>query len=122
MGEGHESYTICNGLYDLNQITNTIGSVSEDIYEGFVWDRTLTDSFGNLRTVFPSKYNEKSLCDAIGNVELLVDTNGDSLDIVQAINKTTGDSNAIAGNLTVTNIAVEKHETDIGILNNTVAA
>jgi hypothetical protein len=122
MGEGHETYTLCNGLYDLNQIANTIGSVSEDIYDGFVWDRTFTDSFGNLRTVFPTEYSKKSLCDAIGNVELLVDANGDPLNIVQAINKTAGDNSALTGNLTVTNIAVEKHETDIGLLNDAVTA
>lgn len=120
LGEGYEAHTICNSLSDLNTITKTIGSVSEDIYDGFVWDRTLTDSFGNLKTVFPTGYGEKSLCDAIGNVELLVDTEGNPLNIVEAINKTSSDSNAVAGNLTVTNIAVEAHEEAINTLKSTV--
>ena len=122
MGDGHEQETICTSLTSLNAITKTIGSVTDDIYDGFVWDRTLTESFGNLRTVFPTEYETKSLCDAIGNVELLTDVDNNPLTIVSAINKTKGDIEAVAGNVTVTNIAVEAHEKTIESLQLSIQA
>lgn len=122
LGSDKAEQTICQSLSELHNQCNTIGSVADDLYEGFVWDRTLTASIGNLRNVYPTQYTEKTICDAIGNVESLSSPDNPVENLVSAITNTYASIDVVQSGLAVANIAIEGHDAAIELLKENIEA